>query len=327
MRRREFIAGLAGSAAWSATVRAQQPAVPVIGFLSISSPEQFVNLVRAFRQGLGEVGYAEGRNLNIEYRWAKGQNDLLPELAADLARRRVSAIFASGGVPGALAAKAATTTIPTVFYVAADPVELGLVASLSRPGGNLTGVSNLNTEVEAKRLELLHESVPTATVIGLLINPTSPTVADAVARDLRAAAPAPGVQLNVLRASTDQDFERVFAALAELRVAGLVIGTDAFFNTRSERLASLAIQHAVPAIYQYREFAAAGGLISYGSNPIDGFRLAGNYVGRILKGEKAGDLPVQRATKIEMFVNLKTAKALGLTIPDLILVRADEVIE
>jgi putative tryptophan/tyrosine transport system substrate-binding protein len=327
MRRRDFIAGLGSAAAIPSVARAQQPKVPVIGFIGSSSPDPYAYLVRAFHQGLGEIGYVEGRDLTIEYRWAEGQNDRLPALAADLVSRNVSAIFVTGGVPGALAAKAATKTIPIVFSNSADPVEIGLVAALNRPGGNLTGVANLNMELGSKRLELLHEVVTPGKVIGLLINPTNPVVTDAVLRQSQAAAGSLGVQLSVLRASTERDFDTVFESLVRLQAGGLVITNDAFFTSRSKQLATLALRNAVPAIYQYREFPAAGGLMSYGGDPTDGFRIAGNYVGRILRGDKPTDLPVQRLTKVELIINMKTAKALGLTFPQTLLARADEVIE
>jgi putative ABC transport system substrate-binding protein len=327
MRRREFIAGL-GSAAvtWPLAARGQQPALSVIGFLNTGSPDLIVASMRAFRQGLGETGYVEGRNVAIEYRWADDQYDRLPALAADLVRRQVTVIV-TGGTPAAVAAKAATTTIPIVFSMSSDPVEIGLVASLNRPGGNITGTVTLNVEVGPKRLELLHELVPKATVIGLLVNPTNPTNAETLARDMQAAARTLGLGLHVLHASTERDFDTVFANLGQLRAGGLVIGTDPFFSGRSDRLAALALRHAVPTIYQYREFAAAGGLMSYGGSVTDLFHLKGLYTGRILKGEKTADLPVQQSTKVELVINMKTAKALGLTFPLTLLGRADEVIE
>jgi putative ABC transport system substrate-binding protein len=328
VRRREFITLIGGAAAtWPLAARAQQPGMPVIGFLGSGSPDRDAGRVRAFRQGLSDIGYVEDRNVAIEYRWAEGQNDRLPTLAADLVRRQVTVIAAAGGTPSALAAKAASTTIPIVFQVAADPVEIGLVSSLNRPGGNITGVTNLSEEVAAKRLELMHELIPTATIMAALLNPTSPTLAAAASRDLQAAARTLGLDLHVLHASTERDFDNVFAALVRLQASALVVGADAFFTSRSEQLAALTVRYRVPAIFQFRESAAAGGLMSYGGNFADAFRRVGNYTGRVLKGEKPGDLPVQRATKVELYINLNTAKALGLTVPLSLLGRADEVIE
>jgi putative ABC transport system substrate-binding protein len=283
--------------------------------------------VRAFHQGLSQTGFVEGRNVAIEYRWANGQYDRLPALAADLVRRQVAVIASTGGTPAALAAKAATATIPIVFQVGVDPVEVGLVASLNRPGGNVTGVTNLNLEVGPKRLELMHELVPTATIMVLLINPTSSRLAETLTRDALAVARTLGLQLQVLSASTEQDFETVFSTLVQLRAAGLVIGPDAFFTSRSKQLAALTLRHAVPTIHSTREFATAGGLMSYGANLADSYRQAGIYVAKILKGARPADLPVVQSAKVELVVNLETAKALGITIPPLIMERADEVIE
>jgi putative tryptophan/tyrosine transport system substrate-binding protein len=300
--------------------------MPVIGFLSSLSPQAWARPLSAFLKGLGETGYVDGRNVSIEYRWAEGQFDRLPALATDLVHREVAVITATG-TPAALAAKAATTTIPIVFETASDPVQLGLVASLNRPGANVTGVTQLTVGLVPKEVELLHELVPTANTIGLLVNPTNPPNAETASRDAKAAARALGLKLHVLHASAESDFDIVFATLLQQRAGGLVIGTDGLFTSHSEQLAALAARHAVPAIYKGREFAAAGGLLSYGSDIEDSYRLAGVYTGRILKGVKPADLPVQQATKIELYINLKTAKALGLTVPLTLLGRADEVFE
>jgi putative tryptophan/tyrosine transport system substrate-binding protein len=327
MKRREFISLLGGAAAWPRAARAQQGAMPVIGFLGGASPDRWVGRLRAFHQGLSETGYVVGRNLAIEYRWAEGQNDRVPSLAAELVGRQVSVIAAPGSVPAALAAKAATTTIPIVFEIASDPVELGLVASLAQPGGNITGVTSLNAQVGPKRLELLHELVPTATVVGLLVNPTHPNEAEPTTKNLQAAARSLGLEMHVLHASAEGDFDAAFATLIQLRAGALAIGTDPLFTSRLEQLAALTVRHAVPSVYQFREFTAAGGLMSYGGSLTDTFRAVGVYTGRILKGDKPADLPVQQATRVELFLNLKTAKALGLTVPIPLLGRADEVIE
>ena len=325
MRRRTFISLVGGAAAtWPPAARAQQAAMPVVGFLNGASAWEYAQLAAAFRQGLSETGYVEGRNVLVEYRWAEGHYDRLATLAADLVRRQVAVIAANG--PAVRPAKAVTTTIPIVFAIALDPVEIGLVASLNRPGGNLTGVTSLGVEVGQKRLELLHELVPSATVFGLLVNPTSPNV-EALSRDLQAAARILGLQIHVLQAGTERDFDTVFATLAQLRAGGLVIGADAFFNSRSEQIAALALRHAMPTITQDRGFVVAGGLMSYGSNLTESFRLMGVYTGRILKGEKPADLPVVQSTKVELVINLKTATALGLTLPLSLLGRADELIE
>jgi putative ABC transport system substrate-binding protein len=326
MRRREFITLLSSAAAAiPLAARAQQPAMPVIGFLNGASAWEYEPQTAAFRRGLNEVGYVEGRNVQVEYRWAEGHYERLPILAADLARRQ-PAVIAAGTIPAVLAAKAAITTTPIVFLIGADPVELGFVASLNRPGGNLTGVTSLAAELGPKRVELLHELVPTATTIAALVNPANPNT-EAASRDLQAAARTLGLQLHVLNASSEGDFDAAFATLVQLRAGGLVILSEAFFNTKSEQLAALSVRHAVPTIYQYREFTAAGGLMSYGGSITDSYRTAGIYAGRILKGEKPADLPVQRSTKVELFINLKSAKALGITFPLSLLGRADEVIE
>ena len=327
LNRREFIALVGGAAAWPLVAHAQQSAMPVIGFLGTISPDRWASRLHAFRQGLSETGCVEGRNVGIEYRWAEGQFDRLPALAADLVRRQVSVIAAPESTPAAFATKAATTTIPIVFSVGVDPVAVGLVASLNRPGGNLTGVTNLNAEILPKRLELMHELVPTATTIALLVNPSNPLVAETESRDAQTAARTLGLQLHVLHASTDRDFDTVFASLAQMRAVALVINTDVFFNSRSEQLAALALRHTVPAIFQYREFVASGGLMSYGTSTTDVFRQVGIYTSRLLRGESPADLPVQQVTKIELIINLKTARTLGLTVPLSLLGRADEVIE
>jgi putative ABC transport system substrate-binding protein len=327
MQRREFITLLGGAAAaWPLTGRAQQPAMPVVGILGSESPGLWVDRLRVFRQGMSETGYVEGRNVAIEYRWAEGQNDRLPALAADLVRRQV-AVIVEAGTPAALAAKAATTTIPVVFIVGLDPVAIGLVVSLNRPSQNLTGVTVLSAELGPKKLELLHELAPTATDIALLINPTSGTLAETQSTDVQAAARKLGLQLHILHASTERDFDTVFEQVAQLRAGGLVIGSDPFFSNRGKQLAALTVRHAVPTIFEYREFAATGGLMSYGASLLDAYRLAGTYTGRILKGEKPADLPVQQSTKVELVVNLTTAKALGITVPPSLLARANEVIE
>ena len=325
MRRRKFIKLMGGVAvAWPLAARAQQAATPVIGFLNTRAPDEDAYALAAFRQGLKETGYVEGRNVTIEYRWAEGHSDHLPTLATDLVRRQVNVIAANS--QATVAAKAATTTIPIVFITGADPVQIGFVASLNRPGGNLTGVTSLDTELGRKRLELLHELLPEAGTIAALINPTFPG-SDIQAKDLQAAASKLGLQFYILRASTERDISTAFANLAPLQASGLVIGNDPFFNSWSEQLAALALRHAVPAIFAYRQFVAAGGLMSYGGRTADLYRLLGVYTGRILKGEKPADLPVQQSTKVELVINLKTAKALGLTVPLSLLGRADELIE
>jgi putative tryptophan/tyrosine transport system substrate-binding protein len=323
MRRRDFITLLGGAATWPLAARAQ-PALQTIGWLGSTSPGTYAPFVAAFRQGLKETGFVDGQNVAIEYRWAEGQYDRLPALAADLVRRQV-AVIATTSMPATLAAKVTTTTIPIVFQTGFRPVETGLVASLNRPGGNLTGVTTFAQELEPKRLELLRELVPKATAVAVLFNPANNV--ENTSSNLQAAARALGLQLVVLEAGNERDLDAVFASLGQLRIGALVIGADSFFNSRSERLAALALHHAVPTIYQFREFAAAGGLMSYGGSLTDAHRLVGVYTGRILKGEKPTDLPVQQATKVELIINLKTAKALGLTVPLALLTRADEVIE
>ena len=324
MKRREFITLLGGTAAtWPLAARAQQRAMPVIGFLSSTSPQVFAARLGTFAQGLKEEGYIEGQNVVIEYRWAGDHDDRLPVLAAELVQRQVT-VIAAGGTPSSVAAKAATAAIPIVFETAGDPVKLGLVASLNRPGGNLTGVTNLNVEVGQKRLELLRELLPAATNITVLVNPSAPAITEQFMGDLQAAAPALGMQLHVLHASTDRDLDTVFATL---RADALVIGPYLFFGSRTEQLGALSLRHAVPAIFTYRQFVAAGGLMSYGANETERYRLVGIYTGKILKGANPGDLPVQRSTKVELIINLKTAKALGITVPLALSGRADELIE
>jgi putative ABC transport system substrate-binding protein len=326
MRRREFMALSGTAAAWPLAGNAQQPRMPVIGYLGPESPGLFASRVDAFRDGLAEAGYVEGRNVAIEFRWAEGRYDRLPALAAELANRQVDAIAAPGGAPVALAAKSATTTIPIVFEMGGDPVALGVVGSLNRPEGNLPGVSSLSVEASLKRLEVLHEVLRTAAIVGVAVNPTSPT-ANSQVRNLQTAADALGLRLHLLQASTEQQFDAVFAALPRLRASGLVFTSDPFFAFRSQLLAALAVRHAVPAITQSRDFAIAGGLMSYGGDFVQSHRQAGAYAGRVLKGEKPSDLPVQRVTKLELFINLKTAKSFGIAVPLSLLARADEVIE
>jgi putative ABC transport system substrate-binding protein len=326
MRRREFITLVGGAAiGWACAARAQ-PAMPVIGLLGADSPEVYADRLLAFRRGLKETGYVEGQNLAIEYRWAEGRNDQLTVLAADLVRRRVSVIVALGSTPATLAAKAATTNIPIVFYAAADPLQLGLVASLNRPGGNITGVTTLNAQLVSKRVELLHEVLPGTSSMGLLVNPTSPTLTGAAIEDTQAAARRFGLKFEIVKASTERDFDAVFATLTRSGVGALVIVADAFFISRSKQLGALALSHGMPAIFQYRPFVAGGGLMSYGT-PIESYSLAGVYTGRILKGDKPADLPVQRVTKIELIINLKTARTLGIAVPLPLTARADELIE
>ena len=323
IRRREFIATLGGAAAaWPLAARAQQP---VIGYLNLGSPESDTPRLTGLRLGLNQTGYFEGRNFLVEYRWAGNQADRLPRLAADLVQLRVAVIVAAG-TPNALAAKAATTSIPIVFLVGADPVRFGLVASLNRPGGNLTGFSNVVGELGAKGLALLHELVPNTATVGFLENPNNPAF-ELTTRDVLAAAPVIGLRVQVLKASNDREIDAAFVSLAQARTGALLVGNDAFFNNRIERLIELAAHYAIPTMYPYREFVVAGGLISYGMSLIEMYREVGLYTGRILKGEKPADLPVIQATKFPLIINLKTAKALGLEVPDKLLARADEVIE
>jgi putative tryptophan/tyrosine transport system substrate-binding protein len=326
MKRRVFITLLGGAAAtWPLAGRAQQRAMPVIGLLGSATASEWTPYVDAFHQGLRETGYVEGRNLAIEARWANNQYDQLPPLVAELVQRRVTVIVAFS-TPAAHAAKAATATIPIVFTTIADPVQIGLVASLNRPGGNITGSTDLDVEVGPKRLEILHEAVPTAKIIALLVNPTNSNH-ETQSRGLQVAASKLGLQLHVLNASTERDFDTAFATLRQTKADGLVIASDVFFNSQSRQLAALTIRHAVPAIFQNREFAAAGGFMTYSGSIRDLYHQAGIYTGRILNGEKPADLPVVQGTKLELIINLKTAKALGITIPLPLLGRADEVIE
>jgi len=326
MRRRTFITLLSSAAAaWPAAAHAQQPAVPVIGYLSSRSPSVAAALVLAFRKGLGQAGYVEGQNVTIEYHWAEGHNDRLSALSADLVRRRVSVIVATG-TPAALAAKGATATIPIVFETAGDPVKLGLVASLNRPGGNITGVSQLSSELVSKRLGLLHDLIPSASTVGFLVNPVDPRTESQTA-EMQEAGRMLGLQLHVMNASTEAEMDAAVASLSGLGLAALVVGTGDLFSRNSERLAASIARQEVPAIYQYREYATAGGLISYGASLTDSYHQVGVYSGRVLKGEKPADLPVQQSVQAELIINLIAAKALGITFPLTLLGRADEVIE
>jgi putative tryptophan/tyrosine transport system substrate-binding protein len=327
VRRREFIALLGGAAAaWPAAAGAQQTGVPVVGYLDPGTPKPSAQLVSAFREGLAEGGYVEGRNLAVEYRWAEAQYDSLPELAAGLVARKVAVIAAMNGVPTALAAKAATSTIPIVFFVGVDPVAFGLVASLNRPGGNVTGVTGLGTELGPKRLEMLKTLRPAASWFAFVVNPSN-AAAMTQSKDLQAAASSLGVRVEVQHAGTERDLETAFATLNQLGAGGVVIGADGFMNSRINQIAALALSYSMPTAYQYRAFAAAGGLMSYGGSITEAYSLVGRYVTRVLKGENPADLPVQQSTKVELIINLKTAKALGLDVPATLLARADEVIE
>jgi putative tryptophan/tyrosine transport system substrate-binding protein len=326
VKRREFITLLGGAAAWPFAARAQQPVLPVIGFLTARGPGDLPRLMAAFHSGLKAAGFVEGQNVAIEYRFAEGRNERLPALAADLVQRQVT-VIAAVTTPAAVAAQAVTTTIPIVFETGTDPIQLGLVASLNQPGGNVTGATNMIVELASKRLELLHELLPTTTRMALLVNPADRALAQSQSREVLAAARSLGIELHVLNASSDRDFDALFANLTRLRAGGLVIGPGSVTLRGIEQLATLAVRHAIPAIHQDRDFPAAGGLMSYGSDVAESYRLAGNYTGRVLKGEKPADLPVQQASKFNLYLNLKTAKALGLRVPDTLLARADEVIE
>ncbi len=325
MRRRDFIAGLGSAAAWPAVARAQQPAVPVVGFLHSVSPAPFARMVAGFQLGLREAGYVEGQNVKVEYRWAEGQYDRLPALAADLVRRNVAVIAATGGMGAALAAKAATSSIPIVFVSGADPVKAGLVASLNRPGGNITGVSPLLSALGSKRLELLHLLVPKAAVIGVLVNPNYD--ADLQVREVQTAALALGLKLKIVPASTEAEIDKAFTTLVQQGVDALFLANDPYFDSHRDQIIGVAARDGIPAMYYTREFTASGGLISYGTNIADAYRQAAIYTGNILRGAKPADLPVVQPTKFELVINVTTAKALGLQIPDKLLALADEVIE
>ena len=326
MRRREFIAGLGSAALWPLVAQAQQPVIPIVGFLNSQSAQNYQRQLAAFLDGLAEAGYVDGRNVKIEYRWAENHSDRLPALMADLVEKKATVIAATS-TPAALAAKAAKTTIPIVFETGFDPIQLGLVTNLNKPSGSITGVTQLNALVTPKRLELLHELVPKANVVGLLVNPANPTLMETETNGAMSAAHSFSITLHVLNAGNEGDFEGVFAKLSELGAGGLVVGADPLFTSRSERLGEIAARHAMPAVFENRSFAAAGGLASYGGNTLDSYRLTGVYVGRILKGEKPANLPVQQGTKLELFINAKSAKALGITVPLPLSGRADEVIE
>jgi putative ABC transport system substrate-binding protein len=325
LKRREFITICGGASAWPLAAQAQQASMPVIGYLNGGSPDAEGLRTGAFQQGLKEAGYAEAENVKIEYRWAESRYERLPGMVADLVTRKV-ALLAALGTPAALAAKAEKPDIPIVFETAGDPIRLGLVASLNRPGGNVTGVTQLNSELVAKRLGLLHDMVPTAKIVGLLLNPNDPR-AETQAQDTQEAAHALGLHIYIVKASTEAELDGVFPALAQAQAGALIVGTSEFFSKRAEQIVMLAARHTLPAIYQYRLFAIAGGLVAYGASIIDSYRQAGIYAGRVLKAGKAAELPVLRATKFELIINLKTAQALGLNIPPGVLAIADEVVE
>lgn len=328
LQRRDFVALLGRTAAaWPLGAQAQQTVAPVIGLVGSESPKVWVSRMQSFHQGLNETGYVEGRNVAVEYRWAEGNNDLLPALAADLVRQRVTVIATPGSTPATLAAKAATSTIPIIFWVGGDPIQLGLVGSMNRPEANLTGVTTLNHRLVAKRMELLREVTPGASSVAVLINPTSPALSTITIEEAQTAARSLGLEVHILKASADRDFDGVFANLLQLRVGGLVLGTDAFFSSRLQQLATFSVRYAVPMVYQFREFAAAGGLMAYGGSLAEAFRGTGVYTGRILRGAKPSDLPVQQVTKLELYINLQTAKALQLQLPEHLVGRANEVFE
>jgi putative tryptophan/tyrosine transport system substrate-binding protein len=325
MKRREFITLLGGAVAWPLAAHAQQSALPVIGWLHGATPDAYAPMTAAFRKSLSESGYSETQDVKIEYRWAEGRAERLPELAAELVRRQVSVIFAGGGAESALAAKAATSKIPIVFANGVDPVEAGLVASLNQPGGNITGVTFLINTLGPKELEILHDLQPNG-VIAVLLNPDLATVTSQ-SNDLQVAARALGLQVHVFHASTEREIDLVFASLAEARIGGLVIGANAFFFSRRNQFVGLATRYSIPTIYPWREAVVGGGLVGYGASITDGYRLAGTYTGRVLKGEKPAALPIQQSTKVELIINLKTAKTLGINVPNTLIGRADEVIE
>jgi putative tryptophan/tyrosine transport system substrate-binding protein len=324
--RRAIVAQLGSLALLGPATSRAQPTLPVIGYLGAQSPASFASRIAAFREGLAELGFVEGRNVLVEFRWAEGQHDRLSDLARDLVARQVAVIVAPGGAPAALAAKSVTTKVPIVFEMGADPIAIGLVSSLTRPEGNLTGISSLNVEVTPKRLEIIHELMPTAARIAILVNPTSPTTRSQL-RSLEAPAQAFGLNLHIFHASTAPDFEGVFDTISQLKPDGLVVASDTFFATHSERMAALAVRHKLPAIHQSRDFAFAGGLMSYGGSFVESHRRAGIYTGRILKGEKLADLPIQQVTKLELILNLGTAKTIGLTFPYSLMIRADHIID
>ena len=326
MKRREFITLLGGAAAWPLTARAQQPLLPVVGFLNATSPRSWKPYLDAYWQGLNDAGFVEGRNVAIEYRWAEGQYERLPSLAADLVRRRVAVLVSTGGAGPLVAAKAATTTIPIVFTTGSDPVRMGIVASLNRPGGNITGVNLFVTEMTSKRFGLLRELVPAANLVAVLSNPTNPRTEDQL-KDVQQAARALGQQIHILSARTDQELDVAFRSMTELRAGALLVAADPYFTDRRSYVTALAVRHSIPAIYDQREHTIVGGLMSYGTSLTDGYRQAGRYTGRILKGEKPADLPVLQPIRFEFVINLTVAKVLGLEVPPTLLARADEVIE